>query len=308
MWTLAGHARSKHCHQLLPSHAYRFSYAWAMPEQPPAIPKTCCGEKRRWCPTWDPAAPTRRANDLIQRGDEAELQPAAEVEPVDRLAEEVIRTSGRSRRPGRPDAQLRHGSDPHLLHDPGAVTLAVFSVMSSSAAICLCSMPVTTRAKTSVSRAVSRLTRSRTSPVWRSSSRSLTCFVTARSMASSLSPAKARGDPHDVSRGAANPTAGRTLEFEWAHEPQPGTVFAPRFGMALFPDIVIPAPYRLKAQRDLRRVSLDLEYERRRASILKRAAATNPALALKASAAEVRVAVLQARAAQLRRSAGRPAA
>lgn len=78
--------------------------------------------------------------------------------------------------------------------------------------------------------------------------------------------------------------------------------------MALFPDIVIPAPYRLKAQRDLRRVSLDLEYERRRASILKRAAATNPALALKASAAEVRVAVLQARAAQLRRSAGRPAA
>jgi hypothetical protein len=76
--------------------------------------------------------------------------------------------------------------------------------------------------------------------------------------------------------------------------------------MALFPDIVIPAPYRSKAQHDLRRVSLDLEYERRRASILKRAAATKPDLALKASAAEVLVAALQARAAQLRRSAGRP--
>jgi hypothetical protein len=79
-------------------------------------------------------------------------------------------------------------------------------------------------------------------------------------------------------------------------------------GMGLFPDIVRLPPYRVKALRDLRRVSLDLEYERRRAGMLKRAAATNPALALKASAAEVRVAVLQARAAQLRRTAGRAAA
>lgn len=78
--------------------------------------------------------------------------------------------------------------------------------------------------------------------------------------------------------------------------------------MALFHDFVIPAPYRSKAQRDLRRVTLQLEYERRRASLLKHAATTNPDLELKASAAEVRVAALQARAAQLRRLAGRTAA
>jgi hypothetical protein len=78
--------------------------------------------------------------------------------------------------------------------------------------------------------------------------------------------------------------------------------------MALFPQMVIPAPYRRKAQHELRRVTLELEYERRRASFLKHAASTNPELAGKASAAEVRVAALQARAAQLRRQAGRAAA
>ncbi|MBI2757000.1 MAG: hypothetical protein HYX52_09870, partial [Chloroflexi bacterium] len=56
--------------------------------------------------------------------------------------------------------------------------------------------------------------------------------------------------------------------------------------------------------RELRRIHLELELECDRARALRRAAATNPDLALKASAAEVRVAALHARAAQLRRAAG----
>ena len=75
--------------------------------------------------------------------------------------------------------------------------------------------------------------------------------------------------------------------------------------MALFPDMVILAPYRSRARRELRRVSLELDYERGRATALAAAATRDPDLALKASAAEVRVAALRARMAQLRRLAGR---
>jgi hypothetical protein len=75
--------------------------------------------------------------------------------------------------------------------------------------------------------------------------------------------------------------------------------------MMLLPSVKTLAPYRMKAQRELRRVSLALELECRRAQALNRAAAGHPELALKASAAEVRVAALRARAAQLRRAAGR---
>ena len=75
--------------------------------------------------------------------------------------------------------------------------------------------------------------------------------------------------------------------------------------MALFPDLVTPAPYRLTARRELHRVCLELEYERNRADELRRAAVGHPELALKVTAAEVRIAALRARAAQLRRAAGR---
>jgi hypothetical protein len=75
--------------------------------------------------------------------------------------------------------------------------------------------------------------------------------------------------------------------------------------MALFPDLVTPAPYRLKARRELHRVCIELEYERKRADVLRRTAVGRPELALKVTAAEVRIAALSARAAQLRRSAGR---
>jgi len=75
--------------------------------------------------------------------------------------------------------------------------------------------------------------------------------------------------------------------------------------MALFPDLVTPAPYRLVARRELHRVCLELEYERHRADALRRAAVGHPELALKVTAAEVRIAALRARAAQLRRAAGR---
>jgi hypothetical protein len=75
--------------------------------------------------------------------------------------------------------------------------------------------------------------------------------------------------------------------------------------MALFPDLMTPAPYRLAARRELHRVRVELEYERWRADELRRAAAGHPELTLKVTAAEVRVAALRARAAQLRRSAGR---
>ena len=76
-------------------------------------------------------------------------------------------------------------------------------------------------------------------------------------------------------------------------------------GMALFPDVIILPEYRARARRELRQVSLELEYERRRATGLAAAAARDPDLAFKASAADVRVAALRARVAQLRRSAGR---
>jgi hypothetical protein len=78
--------------------------------------------------------------------------------------------------------------------------------------------------------------------------------------------------------------------------------------MNLFPIVPTPAPFRVKAQRELRRVTRELELESDRARALSRAAAANPRLALKAGAAEVRVAALRARAAQLRRAAGRLAA
>jgi hypothetical protein len=80
--------------------------------------------------------------------------------------------------------------------------------------------------------------------------------------------------------------------------------------MALFPSEVTPAPYRTKARQELHRVCLALAFERERAEALRHAAAGHPELALKATAAEVRVAMLRARAAQLRRAAGwlRPAA
>lgn len=74
--------------------------------------------------------------------------------------------------------------------------------------------------------------------------------------------------------------------------------------MALFPDLVIAAPYRVKARRELHQVCLELEYERQRERALRRIAGSRPELAFKVAAAEVRVAALKARAAQLRRSAG----
>jgi hypothetical protein len=72
----------------------------------------------------------------------------------------------------------------------------------------------------------------------------------------------------------------------------------------LFPDVT-PSPYRVKARRELHRIDLELELECDRARALNRAAAANPELVLKATASEVRVAALRARAAQLRRAAGR---
>ena len=84
-----------------------------------------------------------------------------------------------------------------------------------------------------------------------------------------------------------------------------GTPLAFTVGMLLFPDVVTPAPYRSQARRELHRILLELEVECERARALSRAAAARPDLALKAGAAEVRVAALRARAAQLRRAAGR---
>jgi hypothetical protein len=77
-----------------------------------------------------------------------------------------------------------------------------------------------------------------------------------------------------------------------------------KVGMALFSNVVTLPPYRAKARRELRRIVLELAFERERAEALGRAAVGHPELALKASAAEVRVAALRARAAQLRRAAG----
>lgn len=75
--------------------------------------------------------------------------------------------------------------------------------------------------------------------------------------------------------------------------------------MALFPNEVTPAPYRTRARQELHRVCLALAFECEHAEALRRAAAGHPELALKAGAAEVRVAALKAHAAQLRRAAGR---
>jgi hypothetical protein len=74
--------------------------------------------------------------------------------------------------------------------------------------------------------------------------------------------------------------------------------------MALFPSFTSAPGYRQEASRELRRVCRELEYERWRAEELKRHSAGNPDLALKAAGAEVRVAALRARAAQLRKAAG----
>jgi hypothetical protein len=75
--------------------------------------------------------------------------------------------------------------------------------------------------------------------------------------------------------------------------------------MMLFPNMVVPPPYRSNARRELRRITLELEVEAEHARALDRSAATDAALGLKAIAADVRVAALRARAAQLRRAAGR---
>ena len=78
-------------------------------------------------------------------------------------------------------------------------------------------------------------------------------------------------------------------------------------GAALFPGRASPPPtdVRSRARHDLRRISLELAYAAERADALGSAVLRDPALALKAEAASVRVAVLRARAAQLRRAAGR---
>jgi hypothetical protein len=78
--------------------------------------------------------------------------------------------------------------------------------------------------------------------------------------------------------------------------------------MDLFPSEGRPGSYQAKARSDLRRVCLELAVEREHAEALRRLAASRPGLAFKAEAAEVLVAALKARAAQLRRAAGRPAA
>ena len=75
--------------------------------------------------------------------------------------------------------------------------------------------------------------------------------------------------------------------------------------MTLFPNMVTLPPYRAHARRELRRVAFELELEGERARALKGAAVADADLALKAIAADVRVAALRARAAQLRRAAGR---
>jgi hypothetical protein len=75
--------------------------------------------------------------------------------------------------------------------------------------------------------------------------------------------------------------------------------------MMLFPDMVMPPAYRSNAQRELRRITLELERQAVHARALDRCAAADDTLAFKAIAADVRMAALRARAAQLRRAAGR---
>jgi hypothetical protein len=84
-----------------------------------------------------------------------------------------------------------------------------------------------------------------------------------------------------------------------------GTMVAVTIGMLLFPNMVTPPPYRSNARRELRRITLELERQAEHARALDRSAAADAALAFKAIAADVRVAALRARAAQLRRAAGR---
>ena len=74
--------------------------------------------------------------------------------------------------------------------------------------------------------------------------------------------------------------------------------------MALFPKFSTTPAYRQEAVRELRRVCRELEYERGRAQELRRMAGRDPELERKAGAAEVLVAALSARAAQLRKAAG----
>lgn len=75
--------------------------------------------------------------------------------------------------------------------------------------------------------------------------------------------------------------------------------------MALFPNVTNAPEYRQAASRELRRICRQLDYERWRAAELRRQAGGNPTLMRKADAAEVLVAALSARAAQLRKTAGR---
>ena len=77
---------------------------------------------------------------------------------------------------------------------------------------------------------------------------------------------------------------------------------------ALFPEIRAVAPYRSRARHELRRVLLELDYEDKRAAMLRGMTPQDDELALKIAGAEVRIAALRARAAQLRRTAGRLAA
>lgn len=77
--------------------------------------------------------------------------------------------------------------------------------------------------------------------------------------------------------------------------------------MGLFPGrAVVPTDVRSRARHELRRISLELAWASERAEALGFAAGRDPELAIRAQAAGVRVAVLRARAAQLRRAAGRP--
>jgi len=76
--------------------------------------------------------------------------------------------------------------------------------------------------------------------------------------------------------------------------------------MGLFPGrAVAPTDLRSRARHELRRISLELAWAAERAEALGSAASGDPEIARRAQAAGVRVAVLRARAAQLRRAAGR---
>jgi hypothetical protein len=135
------------------------------------------------------------------------------------------------------------------------------------------------------------------------------CLVLARGgIAVPVGAAESRNARFARSVTRAHAARRRPARGEATHDARaqpPGPRFALKRGMELFPDIAITAPHRSEACRELRRVLLELDHERRRAGELTRAAARNRQVAFKASAAEVRVAALRARAAQLRRAAGR---